>query len=294
MPRWLLWTAAAVLAWGVWAVLGKLIGGRLTDAQSQALSTLGFLPVMLALPLARKRLVRTGRRVGYYYALAAGAVSCLGNLPFYDLLSRGAKAAAVVPLTSLAPIVTVLLALMFLRERLNRVQVLGVGLSVAALLMFNVTDESREGGVFLGPLAYAFVPIVLWGLAGFLQKLAAGDLSGELAALLVLSGFVLVSGVLFVTEPMPAEVSLELLGVTAALGLTLAFGNYAVVVAYTTGKASVITPLAGLYPLVSVPLAMLVFDETIGVREGVAIGCAVLAVAALSFETPSKPSEPEA
>lgn len=283
MPRWLLWTAAAVLSWGVWAVLGKAIGDSLSATNQQVISTLGFLPVILALGLARKRLVRTGQRWGLACALAAGAVSCLGNLPYYDLLGRE-KAAAVVPLTALYPLVTIALAVLLLRERVNRIQLVGVLVSLVAIYLFNVPTD---GGFVSGWLAYAFLPMALWGTAGFLSKLSTGHLSGELAALLVLLGFVLISGVLLFVEPLPTELSPRLWALTLALGLTLAFGNYAVVVAYSTGKATVITPLAGLYPLVSVPIAVVVLGETIGVREWVGLGCAVLAVVALSFETPT-------
>lgn len=283
MPRWLLWTAAAVLSWGVWAVLGKAIGNSLSAANQQVISTLGFLPVILVLTLTRKRLVRTGQRWGLACALAAGAVSCLGNLPYYDLLGRE-KAAAVVPLTALYPLVTIALAVLLLRERVNRIQYVGVLVSLVAIYLFNVPTD---GGFVSGWLAYAFLPMALWGTAGFLSKLSTGHLSGELAALLVLLGFVLVSGALLFVEPLPTELSPRLWALTLALGLTLAFGNYAVVVAYSTGKATVITPLAGLYPLVSVPIAVVVLGETIGVREWVGLGCAVLAVVALSFETPT-------
>src|SRR5262245_9104657 len=292
MPRWLLWTVAAMLSWGVWAVVGKLIGDGLTAAQSQILSSIGFLPVILALCVSRQRLVRTGRRWGHFYALAAGAVSCLGNLPFYDLLSRGEKAAAVVPLTALAPLVTVVLAVVVLRERLNRIQLVGVVLALVAIYLFNLTGEGGAGQVLSGWLAYALIPMALWGLAGFLSELATGHLSGELAALLVLVGFVLVSGFMLIGVPLPAAVSPGLWALALALGLTLAFGHYAAVVAYSTGKASVITRLAGLYMLVSVPIAVLFLGERIGLREWISVGCAGLAVLALSLETPAAPPVP--
>ena len=44
MPRWFLLTILAVLCWGLWAVISKLIGESVTAAQSQALSTLGLIP----------------------------------------------------------------------------------------------------------------------------------------------------------------------------------------------------------------------------------------------------------
>ena len=93
--------------------------------------------------------------------------------------------------------------------------------------------------------------------------------------------------------PWPAEVPPRTWGLVAALGFFLAFGNYAVVKAYTGGKASVITPLAGLYPLVSVPIAVLLLGETIGARATAGIACAVIAVLALSCESPpDRPSDP--
>src|SRR5262249_57284907 len=119
---------------------------------------------------------------------------------------------------------------------------------------------TAEGSLISGWVVYALIPMALWGLAGFLSKLATGHLSGELAALLVLVGFVLVSGLMLISEPLPGEVSPRLWVLVVGLGLTLAFGNYAVVVAYSTGKASVITPLAGLYMLVSVPVAVLFLE----------------------------------
>src|SRR6266566_3454181 len=62
MPRWLLWSLVALLSWGVWAILSKLIGDALSAAHSQALSTLGLLPVMVALGFSG-RLSATGHRL---------------------------------------------------------------------------------------------------------------------------------------------------------------------------------------------------------------------------------------
>src|SRR5262245_50998095 len=292
MPGWMFWTAATVTSWGVWAVLAKVIGDRLTGAQSQALSSVGILPVVLALAWSKDLAVRPAGRRGMYYALAAGVVSGLGNVPYYDLYSRGGTAATAVSLTALYPVVTIALAAVFLDERVNRVQAVGLILALAAIYLFNV---SEEGGILSGWLAYAFLPMVLWGTAGFLSKLATGHLSGKRAALLLLLGFLLTNVGLLAYVEWPESVPLPLWGLVVALGFFLAFGNYAVVLAYADGKASVITPLAGLYPLVSVPVAVLALGETVGPRTAAGIGCALAAVVALSFETRSpRTAEPAA
>ena len=46
LPQWLIWAVLAVVCWGLWAITSKLIGEALTAGQSQALSTLGILPVI--------------------------------------------------------------------------------------------------------------------------------------------------------------------------------------------------------------------------------------------------------
>ena len=64
MPRWLRWSLLALLSWGIWALMAKLIGDRLSGAQNQALSTLGILPIMLALGVSRKFSATGNRRRG--------------------------------------------------------------------------------------------------------------------------------------------------------------------------------------------------------------------------------------
>ena len=173
MRLWLWWTLLAVLCWGLWALLARLIGDALSPGQQQALSTLGLLPVMIFLgSFGRLGPPSRGPR-GILFALGAGVLTCLGNLAYYDVLNRGTKVATVVPLTALYPLVTIVLAVIFLRERINRIQSAGLLLSLGAIYLFNVRDD----GALLSPwLLAALVPVVLWGVAALFQKLATQDL----------------------------------------------------------------------------------------------------------------------
>src|SRR5437899_2421911 len=208
MHRWLLWTLLAVFCWGIWALLGKLIGEALSPALTQALSTLGLVPVIVVLvascwyrqqQVGRPRgigrtlppdpdprgegglptaplqwNVHGSRRRGALLALGAGTLTCLGNVAYYGALNHGAKAATVVPLTALYPVVTILLAVMVLKERLNLFQIVGIVLSLIAIYLFNV---QQERGFLSAWLLVALIPVVLWGIAGLLQKLATHNIS---------------------------------------------------------------------------------------------------------------------
>lgn len=291
IPRWAYWTMLAWLSYGLWAILSRLFGEALSPAHGQALSTLGMLPVMAALALSRNGAATVPRRWrrGVSLALLGGVVSCLGNIPYFSVLSSSAKAATVVPVTALYPLVTILLAVPLLKERLNRVQLLGVALSLIAIYMFNIHEE-RE--LFSAWLLVALVPAVLWGIAGFLQKLSTNDVSGGVSALWFLSAFVPVGVVILVRQPLPPGISWWTLWLVIGLGFTLALGNFAVLVAYgSNGKASIITPLVALYPIVSIPIAILLFGERIGRRESLGVTLAIFSIAMLSWESPPIPSQ---
>jgi drug/metabolite transporter (DMT)-like permease len=292
MPRWVFWTLLTLLSWGVWAVLGKRIGDSVTSAQSQVLSTFGMIPLIAALAWQRPAAIVRDNRRGVLLALAAGVISCTGNIPFYYLLNHAPNAAAVVSLTSLAPLVTVLLAVPVLGERLNAVQWIGIALSLAAIYMFSAPGDGGSEPLMSRWLLLALVPIGLWGVTGLLQKMATQYVSGETAALCFLAAFVPMAGLILVAEPLPDVIPRDVWTLTAALGFTLALGNYTVLLAFASGgKASIVSPLSNLYPLVSIPIAILWLGEQVGRREWLAIGVALLAVVTLSYESRPKATE---
>ncbi|RIK72303.1 MAG: hypothetical protein DCC67_19465 [Planctomycetota bacterium] len=276
LPSWFGWLLLALVSWGLWAVFAKLVGNRLPAMQSQMLSTVGIAPVVLYFALDDAGSSPSGGRLGVLLPLAAGVVSCLGNLPYYGVLSRGAKAATVVPLTSLYPVVTILLAIPLLDESMTSRQAAGVVLSLAAIYLFNVPAKGEFWSPWLPPVLLA---IVLWGVAGYLQKLSTNYTSGEKSALWFHAAFVAmgVGMALFISWPRGAAWSTWLLA--AALGLSMALGNAAILLAYADGgPASVVTPLAGLYPLVSIPISLAALGERIGRRETLGIVLALVAV----------------
>ncbi len=283
MPRWLRWCGLALLSWGVWAIMAKIIGEAVSATHNQALSTLGILPVMLAFAFLKSPATAGNRRRGILYALAGGAVSCIGNVFYYDALSRGGKAATIVPLTALYPLATILLAMLLLKERFNRVQWGGVLVSLVAIYLFNVQQEE---GFLSSWLVYALAPIALWGAAGFLQKLSTNHIPGESATLWFLAAFIPFGVLFLIGKPLPAQITLNTWLLVVGQGFFLALGNFAVLAAFANqGKASIVTPLTALYPVVSVPIAILFLGETIGPREAVGIFLALASVAALSCES---------
>ena len=247
----------ALASWGLWAVLSKLLGDALSPAHSQALSALGFLPILAWLAFLPGRppagACRPGR--GAFWAFAGGLVTSLGNLAYYAALQRGERAVTVIPLTALYPLVTLVLAVVLLGERLSAAQKVGAFLSLLATYLFNVPQET---GLLSGAVIHALPPIALWGVSGLLQKLSTVHLSGERSALTFLAAALPVSVIILLRDPSPAAaLPPRVWGLVFLLGLFFALGNLAILFAFARGgKASLVAPLGGLYPLVGVPVAL--------------------------------------
>ena len=135
---WMLLSFATVLLWGSWGLQSKLIIDHISPWMNQVLFSIGLLP-LLAWVLFWKNLRQTTgeARRGATYGLLTGIFGGLGNVTFYLALSRG-KASVIVPMVGLAPLITVVLAVIVLKESINRAQAVGVVLAVISIYLLSI------------------------------------------------------------------------------------------------------------------------------------------------------------
>ncbi len=135
---WLLYSALTILFWGAWGVLSKVVTEHIDTATNQVFFTLGLLPLMLL--MLRSPGMRGGRRrtLGIGLAFLTGLLGGVGNLTFFQAMETGGKASIVVPATALYPLVTVLLAVVLMRERMSRTQLCGLALALGAIYILSL------------------------------------------------------------------------------------------------------------------------------------------------------------
>jgi uncharacterized membrane protein len=135
-PKWALYAGLCIICWGLWAFLAKIGSESATAFQLQILFTLGMLPVAVCMLVGmRWRLDRDFK--GASYGILSGVTTGLGMLGYYAAL-RVQSASIVSPVTGLFPLLTVVLAFVLLRERLNRVQLCGIGLALLAIVILSI------------------------------------------------------------------------------------------------------------------------------------------------------------
>ena len=145
--RWLLYTILAALSWGFWGILTKSISSEISPFTTHFMFTIGML---FSLPVVvRKCKVKELNRKGMMWGIGAGIIAVCGNVSVYQSFSLGGQAAVVIPLTNLYPLITIIIALLIFKEKLNWLDGIGILIVVPAILLL-----SGQSQMFSDPGAY--------------------------------------------------------------------------------------------------------------------------------------------
>jgi transporter family protein len=141
MPKWLLWSVVTIVLWGAWGLVSKVASAGVDAYVNQLLYTAGLAPLLIFVAWTVHRRgaqeKREGRSAGVFWAFFTGILGGVGNILFFQAMVAGGKASVVAPVTALFPMITVLLALIFLHERLGRVQWIGLALAFVAIYLLS-------------------------------------------------------------------------------------------------------------------------------------------------------------
>jgi transporter family protein len=138
MPAWLAYSVLTIVLWGAWGLVSKIASAGVDANTNQIFYTLGLLPLILIVLRSPRLQQGTDRRTGILWAFITGVLGGTGNIAFFRALVVGGKASIVVPVTALFPVVTVVLAMIFLRERLSHPQKLGFCLAIGAIYLLSM------------------------------------------------------------------------------------------------------------------------------------------------------------
>ncbi len=290
VPRWLRYSLLALACSGLWGLVSALASKSMSPYLVQVVSTAGLVPVALVMAFSPHVRWRGGRWPGVAFASACGLVGGGGNLAMYAALKDGA-ASLVVPLTGMFPLVTLALARGLLRERINRVQALGVGLAMAAIVLFGLTPgETVAWGwdLVLAPwLALSLLALVLFGSACFMQKLATRYVSDELATICFTLASIPLAALIALLVPLDWSFTWRQAVPAVLAGTFMLLATFALFAALRGGQAAVVSSLTALSPVLTVLLAVPVLDERLDAVKVAAIALALAAGAALSAESAS-------
>jgi|KBSMisStaDraftv2_1062788.scaffolds.fasta_scaffold462562_2 transporter family protein len=127
---WHLYAALTVLTWGLWGVFSKLAANYAKPRQALLFQTVGVLAFAAVVVVLEKFKVEWNA-AGFSWAALGGFFAFIGFLTFFAALDKG-DTSTVVTLSALYPMVTILISIAFLHERLTQRQGVGIVLALIA------------------------------------------------------------------------------------------------------------------------------------------------------------------
>jgi len=289
--EWFIFAVAAGLLWGVWGVIAKLISEDVSPFMNHFLFTIGML---FSIPfILRKCTKETFNKKGFIWACIAGTLAIAGNIAVYYAFTKGGLASIVIPVTNLYPLVTIVIAVLFFKERLNAVNIAGIFFSIPAILLLSgETMLFTDSAAFFKSFGlnewflFSLAAIFCWGVFSATQKIATNYISAEWSyAAFVLTSVVITVGFLLAGK-IDFTITTKTTGFGVIAGLVNGLGVLASFAAYRSeGKAAAVTTIAGaLQPVFTIVLAILFLSENLSRLELLGIVLAIGGALLLSYE----------
>lgn len=288
---WLVFILVTILTWGFWGALSgwqlqNLDGKGLSDSVVYIVWALTMIPcALVALVINRGKLMHDWRSV--LLGATVGLLGAGGQFVLFKALTYG-PSYLVYPFISMSPVVVIALAAIFLKERANRWQMVGIVVALVAILLLSL--ESKSGSVSSWSLMIILAVLVLlaWGIQGFFMKFANNSMDAEsIFVWMAISGLVFIPVAYFMDGTSAEFFQLstfnsQLFWQTFGIQILNSIGALTLVYAYRYGKAVVVSPMEGLSPMATVLLSLIILQVVPNPIQIAGLICAAFAMYALS------------
>lgn len=261
---WLAPTLGAFLAWGLAQGLVKKYIGEVSAASfclyyaiANAIVNLGFWLASDAPPA----FAPDGREFAFW-GLLAYVLDGIAWIFYYQSLTYG-PVSIVGTLSAAYPALTVIFARTFLGEDLALPQGLGVAAVLLGCLALAWSPSNSQTATGNRWKVLAGAALVIWGVSGTLIRYSYGFPAAHEAnlALFIALGGLMTLGVYGLAKGAAHTATRSEWLRSVGPMSTMALGSLLVAIAYKHGPASLVTPLAGAYPVVTIAFAWMVLKE---------------------------------
>lgn len=214
---------------------------------------------IIALVIIRGKLERDRRSI--VLGSLVGLLGAAGQLVLFVTLKL-APAYLVFPLLSLTPVVTILLAVAFLKEKTGRLGWIGILVAIVAVLLLSYQprgEGSVEGYLWM---ALTAVSLFAWGTQGYIMRFANASMKAEsIFFYMAVSSVLLIPVALWMTDfSQPINYGLEGPYLAGMIQILNAFGALCLVYAFRYGKAIIIAPMTtALSPVLTIVISLTIY-----------------------------------
>ncbi|MBQ1618281.1 MAG: EamA family transporter [Bacteroidales bacterium] len=282
--NWLAYALVTMVTWGIWGAFSDYPDYPAT--LTYVVWAISMIPCALV-ALANIRFKLDVRKKSVLLGLGVGLLGAAGQLLLFEALKYG-PAYIIFPMISVAPIVTVILSTVFLKERVSRLGVLGIVLAFVALVCFSLsgkTDEAVKGNLWI---LLASLVFIFWGIQAFVMKVANNYTpdAESIFVYMAISAVLLIPVALLMTDfSQPINHSFNGPYLTFFVQILNAIGALTLVYANRYGKAMIVAPLGdACAPVITVAISLVLYSHLPSLPQVIGIVAAIACVLIFSRE----------
>lgn len=260
-PRsWIFYATLLVIFWGVWGAFSAL-PATWYGYPDEMIYCIWALTMIIPAVFALRGERFDRRPKAAVYGLLIGLTGAGGQLLLFQALTMG-PAYLIFPIVSISPAITVLMAMVLLRERISGLAAVGLIAALAAIVLFSITGG--ESDVPSGPwLPLAVLICVAWGVqAYFMRKTATiGVNEATTFGWMAITAIALIPVAVISMGGIPTGFPWQAPVLTAGTQVLNAVGALFLVMALSRGKATIVAPTTNaLAPALTIVVSLIAYQ----------------------------------
>jgi drug/metabolite transporter (DMT)-like permease len=287
---WLLYAVLTTVFWGIWGALIELpekAGFPATLGYSVWAITMIF-PAIAALKIIGWKLEYDRRSI--ILGCIIGFTGAGGQLVLFQALRTG-PAYLVFPFISLSPVITVILALIFLKEKASKRGWTGIIMALLAIPLLSYQSPQNSAASGYTWIILSLVVFFAWGLQAYVMRFANQTMKAEsIFFYMTVTGIILIPFAVMMTD-FSVVINWGLSGMWLAgiVQLLNAVGALMIVYAFRYGKAIIVSPLTNaVAPVITIIISLSIYRV---IPNPVILTGMFLALAAILLMTIDDPAE---
>jgi uncharacterized membrane protein len=243
-----------------------------------------IIPALVALKLIGWKLDTDKRSI--IFGLIIGFTGAGGQLALLTGAIANGPAYLIFPIISLSPVITILLSVLFLKEKASLKGWIGIALALIAIPFLSYQDPDAAVSGY-GWLVFALLVFLAWGLQAYFMKFANESMKAEsIFFYMTITGLLLAPIALMMTDWSQA-INYGANGPYLAFGIQIlnSIGALTIVFAFRYGKAIVVSPLTNaVAPVITVIISLIIYQMIPHYMILIGMGLAVASMFVLSLE----------
>ncbi len=258
---WLLFALITTVSWGIWGALTEVTekAGFPSTYIYIVWSISMIIPAVIGLKVINWKL-DTGLKP-VLYGLTVGLLGAGGQLVLFTGAIENGPAYLIFSIISLSPIVTIIMSLIFLKEKASKLGWIGIAVAIVAvpLLSYQPPEAASNGTLWL---IFALLVLLAWGVQAYFMKSANEVMKAEsIFFYMMLTGILLAPVAWFMTDTTElTHHSLGQISTAFIIQLLNSIGALTLVYAFRHGKAIVVSPLTNaVAPIITILLSLIIY-----------------------------------